>query len=97
MPSGSGRVAGSGSGVRARKKGRPKTGRSPSPASLDEGRLELRAVSPHGREELVLLEDLLDLEERHRGLDLLRAAAAAVALHPGVDEAEHVGLERSVG
>src|SRR5439155_9316756 len=91
-PSGSGR--GSGSGTDPRRTRIRRTARTR--ATLDEGRLELRPIAAHWGEELVLLQDLLDLEERDRGLDLLRAAAPAVALHPGMDEAEHVELRDEV-
>src|SRR3989454_12704980 len=63
---------------------------------LEQRRLDFEPVAAGLRENLVLLEDLLYIEQRHGGLDLLRPPAPAERPHARVDEAEHVQLRDEV-
>src|SRR3989442_15481190 len=57
---------------------------------LEQRRLDFEPVAASLREALVLLEDLLDVEQRHGGLDLLRPPATTERSHARVAEADHV-------
>src|SRR5438093_4011172 len=63
---------------------------------LEQRRLDFEPVAASLREDLVLLEDFLHVEQRHGSLDFLRPPAAAERSHARVDEAEHVQLRDEV-